>query len=172
MFVTFSKAQFEKLNESSVWIIMDPWTDQEKLFPWRLPPNTEPGSLNRWNKLTMDKILAYLPQMKYPLVVTTEIDKSPEVFQNLPYVQHYPNKAGPVLIERHMEKHNLKNIIYCGFHENECIMNRPTGYPKMSKRGYDCYICKDLTAIYPLVGWKEKVTRTRLSLDYKYFNLI
>ena len=171
MFVDLSKSQLAELNETSVWIIMDPWEDQEKLFPQRLPPNTEPGSLNRWNKLTMDKILAYLPQMKYPLVVTTEIDKSPEVFQNLPYVQHYPKKAGPVLIERHMEKHNLKNIIYCGFHENECIVNRRTGYNHMSSV-VDCYICKDLTCVYPLVGWQETVTKQRLSPDYVYFNLI
>ena len=33
MFVDLSKSQLAELNETSVWIIMDPWEDQEKLFP-------------------------------------------------------------------------------------------------------------------------------------------
>ena len=171
MFEHFTKSQIAGLNERSIWIIMDPWEDQERLFPGRLSPNTEPGLLNRWNKITMDKILTYLPQMEYPMVVTTEIDKSPAVFQKLPYIQHHPKNAGPYLLARYMDKHDLNNIIYCGFHENECIVNRPTGYNRMSSV-VDCYICKDLTCVYPLVGWKETVTRQRRSPDYKYFNLI
>ena len=172
MFVDLSQEQIAELNENSIWIIMDPWENQEELFPFWVPENLGPGELNDWNSVYMKKIIEYLPNMKYPLVVTTEIDKSPDVLQNLPYVQHYPNKAGPFLVEKYMNKYNLKHIIYSGFHEQECIINRRTGYKNMSDLGIECYICKDLTCPYPVEGWAKLVHRQRLSPNYRYFKLI
>ena len=172
MFINLSQIQLAELNENSIWIIMDPWSNQEELFPSWVPENLGPGELNDWNSVHMNKILEYLPNIKYPLVVTTEIDKSPAVLQNLPYIQHYPNKAGPHLIERLMHKHNLTNIIYSGFHEQKCIINRRTGYKNMSDLGIECYICKDLTCPYPVEGWTKVVHRQRLSPNYRYFKLI
>jgi len=172
MFVTLSQEQIAELNENSIWIIMDPWKNQEELFPFWVPANLGPGELNDWNSVYMKKIIEYLPKMKYPLVVTTEIDKSPKVLQNLPYVQHYPNKAGPFVVEKYLKRYNLTNIIYCGFHEQECIINRHTGYKNMSDLGIECYICKDLTCAYPVEGWAKVVNSQRLSPNYRYFNLI
>jgi len=52
MFVKFSQEQFKELNEKSIWIIMDPWSNQEELFPLWVPENLGTGELNAWNRST------------------------------------------------------------------------------------------------------------------------
>ena len=66
MFVNLLQEQITELNENSIWIIMDPWENQEELFPFWVPENLGPGELNDWNSVYMKKIIEYLPNMKYP----------------------------------------------------------------------------------------------------------
>ena len=87
--------------------------------------------------------------------------------------EFWPEKAPDInVVKKYIKKYNLTNIIYCGFHEQECIINRRTGYKNMSSLGIECYICKDLTCAYPVEGWAKVVNSQRLSPDYRYFNLI
>ena len=161
----FTSQELFNLNETALWVIMDPWEDQENRI--NMTPDIDPGIINAFNKPIMDKILVYLPNMKHPIVITDHIKHSPERLKTLFWISHYQKHAGVHTFNNYMLKKKLSKIIFCGFHESNCVINRRLGYNKMSKH-YDCYISWELTCPYPVTGWQTIQKNQREMKKYKY----
>jgi hypothetical protein len=170
MFVDLSDTALKNLLVNSLWIIVDPWTNQEELLPAFVPDHLVPGELNAWNKTVGDKITSYLPSMHHVIVYTDDKNTAPEELQNLDFVLHRPKNYAYDSIVKYMKQHNLRSIIYCGFHEQECIIQRYCGYRNMQVH-YECYICEDLVCPYPYSDWQMVVEKQRSSEQYKYIRL-
>ena len=155
-----------KLNfNKSLWIIMDPWENQKQLKPRNLLRNID---IDTHNKVVMDKIISYLPNMRYKIVVSDCIKESPQKLQHLKFILH--GSRYPVYyLRKFMHKRSLDTIIYCGFHEQDCVIGRELGYNTMIDY-YDCYIAKDLVCPYPRPGYEKAIKRQRDSTRYKYID--
>lgn len=149
----------------SLWIIMDPWENQKRLKPRDLLPNID---IDTHNKVVMDKIISYLPNMRYKVVVSDRIDESPQELQHLKFISHASKNLVDYL-QKFMHKRSLDTIIYCGFHEQKCIIGRELGYDTMIDY-YNCYISTDLVCPYPELGYEERIAQQRASTRYKYIN--
>jgi nicotinamidase-related amidase len=53
----------------------------------------------------------------------------------------------PLEVYNFLKQNNIKNIIYAGLHANVCLLKRPLGIRKMKSKGFNCYLCRDLTDI-------------------------
>ncbi|MCP4120305.1 MAG: isochorismatase family protein [Bacteroidetes bacterium] len=73
-----------------------------------------------------------------------------------------------------LKQNGIKNILYCGFHANICILSRPMGIRKMRKLGFQCYLFRDHTDImydsrkWPQVSHEEGVERVISHIEKKY----
>ena len=170
MFVDLNDMALKLLLDNSLWIIVDPWKNQEKRHPRFVPVHFVPGELNAWNKTVGDKIISYLPSMQHVIVYTDDKNTAPEELQHLDFVLHLPTDYAGSSIDYYMKQNNLRSIIYCGFHEQECIIQRYCGYRNMQVH-YECYICEDLVCPYPYNDWQMVVEKQRASELYKYIRL-
>jgi len=170
MFVDLTYTALVNLNVNSLWIIVDPWKNQEALYPKFVPDYLAPGELNAWNKIVSDKIVNYVPFMEHVIVYTDDKKTAPEELQHLDFVLHLPTDYAGSSIDYYMKQNNLRSIIYCGFHEQECIIQRYCGYRNMQVH-YECYICEDLICPYPYIDWQVAVEKQRASEFYKYIRL-
>ncbi len=170
MFVNLSDIDFQNLLINSLWIIVDPWKNQEELYAKFVPDRLVPGELNAWNKTISDKIINYLPHMHHVIVYTDGKNTAPKELQHLDFVLQEPKNYAHNSIVKFMKQKNLRSIIYCGFHEQECIIQRYYGYRNMQVH-YECYICEDLVCPYPYHDWQVVVEKQRASEHYKYIRL-
>ena len=170
MFVDLPDTALKNVLANSLWIIVDPWKNQEELYAKFVPVHLNPGELNAWNKTVSDKIISYLPSMQHVIVYTDDKNTAPEELQHLDFVLHLPKNYAYNSIVEFMKQKNLRSIIYCGFHEQECIIQRYCGYTNMQVH-YECYICEDLVCPYPYNDWQMVVEKQRASELYKYIRL-
>ena len=169
MLLDFSVEQLRHISNTSLWIIMDPWENQQLMLDGTDKKSYE-LPINDWNAIYMKKIFEYMHTMKNKIVVTDDIKDSPDFLKKSLWISH-KNSEGLSILNSFMCERNLDSIIYCGFHEQLCIVNRPLGYDIMSSR-YNCYIEQNLTCPFPTQNWKEEQLRQRTDKEYKYIDML
>lgn len=169
MLLDFSVEQLRHISNTSLWIIMDPWKDQQLMLDGTDTKSYE-LPINQWNDIYMQKIFKHMQIMKNKIVVIDDIKKSPNFLKTSLWISH-GNSNGFSILNNFMRERNLDSIIYCGFHEQMCIVNRPLGYNNMLSR-YNCYIEQNLTCPFPTQNWKEEQLRQRTDKEYKYIDML
>ena len=163
-------ADINDLRENALWVIMDPWVNQlSKINPITTQTFLVGVNLNDWNNITMDKIVNYLPKIKYPLVMVDNPTLIIDRLKRYATILHDDPNSLDVLTD-YMVKTKLSKIVYCGFHEQHCILTRPLGYETMSKR-YECVIASELVCTFPWPEWKKQQTEQREDLRYNYIEI-
>lgn len=105
-----------ELFSTAAWIIMDPWSDVG------MPDTIEHPNLNDHNFKTWIKIKKILPMLKHPIVSSNNHQKIYTELENIKNIGYDKNQ-----LLSYLNTHNLKNIVYCGFHYGICILHRDTG---------------------------------------------
>jgi hypothetical protein len=144
----------EYLNKNALWIIMDPWypTPYEKDIK-------ECSFIEEHNQKTLDKIIDYLPKVKYKCIscpkFITENNKTKEVFPHKK-VNNFLNLNNNLdKLNLVMNKIQLNDIVYCGFHYGQCILHKPDGAINTSKN-FSTWVKKDLCCLFPnKFSWEE-----------------
>jgi len=75
----------------------------------------------------------------------------------------------PLEVYNYLKQNNIKNIIYAGLHANVCLLKRPLGIRKLKSKGFDCFLCRDLTDIMYDPKMPPKTTHEKaleIVLDY------
>lgn len=135
------------LEETALWIIMDPWcstpySNDLIVFP----------KIDEYNQITFKKILNYIPRVKYvciscpTLILDNMISK---IVTPHPEVSHLLNLKNNYLnLINYMKIINLNSIVYCGFNYGKCILDKPDGAINASKL-YKVWVKKDLCCYLP-----------------------
>ena len=168
MKMNYSHKQLTEISDKSLWIIMDPVKDQESADK-EFSKEYLGLSLNQWNNECMKKIFEYASHMKNKIVITNDIKDSPDFMRNYLWLKH-SNQNGLTILENFIKEKKLDNIIYCGFHEQYCIVARPLGYNNMISK-YNCYIEENLSCPWPSKNWRAEQSFQQTSEQYKYIDM-
>lgn len=93
----------------------------------------------------------------------------PDMFRKASNEFYYfePGEYKPDLIT-FLRKHGIKNIFYCGYATNMCILHRPSGIKSMHREGFNTILIKDATlGINPEGNTPEsvdKITKETITL--------
>jgi hypothetical protein len=130
------------LQQNALWVIMDPWHPHCYEKDLVAHPN-----LTEENDIMVNKILNYIPNLKHVIVSMAE-EKDGIKRTITPKLKHLYNiKDNPLLLISYLKKHNLQNIVYCGFHYGRCILCNKTGAKYMSIY-YKTWIKKNLCGFF------------------------
>jgi hypothetical protein len=80
----------------------------------------------------------------------------------------------PLEVYNYLVQNKIKNIIYAGLHANVCLLKRPLGIRKLKSKGFNCFLCRDLTDIMYDPKMPPKTTHEKaleIVLDYIEFRL-
>jgi len=137
------------LEKNALWVIMDPWMKtpyQSDLIKY---PN-----LDQSNLIILKKIKNYIPNLNYvcvscPLFVKdsdSNIIKRVYLYPDFNELVNFENNYNNFL--KYMIKNNLSDVVYCGFHYGECILDKPDGAKYTSKK-FNIFVKKDLCGVLP-----------------------
>ena len=170
MLINHSLKQLKDISKTSLWIIMDPYDDQGSMVDADGTSHAVPGlSISTWNSPYLTQIFNYTSIMTHKIVVMDDIADSPAYMKKYLWISH-SNDDGYTIIANYMKEKNLDKIIYCGFHEQRCIINRPLGYLDMMSE-YECYIEWNLSCPFPDKDWRLSQSIQRSAEIYKYINM-
>lgn len=170
MFINIDKDKLKDIKENWLWLIMDPWENQSQFgYDEDDVKPVDDIDITSWNAPYMEKLIEEKLSLKHSIIVTDYIKLSPSVFHNSLWVSH-GNKYGLSIIKNYMREKKLKKIIYCGFHEQACVLHRNLGLINMSKY-FDCYIFLDLVCPFPEPNWEEGIKHQRNGNWYKYIRV-
>jgi len=132
------------LEQNALWMIMDPWYPH----PWQHDVIADP-LINERADTMVDKICQYLPSLKH---VKLSCPKRFPVHQKLSHIENIYNETpgvqrGDICVHEYMKQHNLKDIVYTGFHLGRCILRKETGAIQMNRYGYRTWQKRDLVAV-------------------------
>jgi hypothetical protein len=142
------------LRENALWIIMDPWypTPFENDF-------IKCPHIDSHNEITLNNILNYLPKIKNSCISCPKIinDKG-----KIKRVNSHKKISNLFNLENNyfkllslMDKLKLDDIVYCGFHYGQCILDKPDGVINASKK-FNVWVKKDLCCLFPNeITWHE-----------------
>jgi len=128
---------------------MDPWIKT----PYKSDLIQYPD-LDQRNLLVFEKIKNYLKNLNHvcvscPLFVN---DKDLNIFKKVylhPYFNEYINfENDHNKFLRYMIKNDLKDVVYCGLHYGQCIIDKPDGAKYTSKK-FNIFVKKDLCGFIP-----------------------
>jgi hypothetical protein len=171
MIISLGEQELKHFKTNSLWIIMDPvdnqhnYTGQEgsmKMF--------DKVNLTAWNRPYLDKIIQAKASLPNCIIATGDIASSPLAFQNSLWISH-SNRHALDIVTNYAKERQVKQIVFCGFHEQACILHRDLGYIKMSAM-FDCFIFLDLVCPYPTPEWRREIKTQRNSDIYKYITLV
>ncbi|NQY99447.1 MAG: hypothetical protein HRT45_02115 [Bdellovibrionales bacterium] len=54
------------------------------------------------------------------------------------------------------EQASSKTLIYFGFHYGRCMLNMPAGVLAMRRLGFDCYVLRSQSMLYPADTWRGR----------------
>lgn len=143
----------ESLEDNALWIIMDPWYPTP--YQWDLDqyPN-----IDELNEVVLNKIVDYLPKLKHVCISCPLTIKEDDLIKTVtphPKVAHLHNLENSIYrLYLYMKKHDLKSIVYCGFHYGRCILDKDDGAMTTSKF-CDVWVKKDFCGLYPEDDWNS-----------------
>lgn len=138
----------EKLQYEALWLVMHPLKhfDHElhTIYPW-----IEVETIRLSNKIEY-----YLRDVKHKAIVAP----SPPIrfFSNYNNFTSFPD------LKKYTSKHEISEIVYCGFHHGCCILSEQSLGMIALKNLYKCYLKHDLTTISGTLngGWNEADRQT------------
>ena len=134
----------EYLKKNALWIIMDPWYPT----PYKHDLDRCPH-IDDLNKIVLDKIIDYLSEVKHKCISCEEYSTDGKKIHVHNEVSHlFDLKNNYSTLEFMMNVHQLRNIVYCGFHYGQCILNKPDGAINTSKK-FTTWVKKDLCCLFP-----------------------
>jgi len=179
MIQNLDKNSFHDLCDNALWIIMDPWSDQQKLWDlFGTPKECRTDiQINKWNKLYADRIYNFLPRVKNWLVIADlhvehngnffpiEIDTR---FKHLRIIEHAKLERND--IKKYIPKCN--KIVYTGFHESYCIKHRPyVGLERINVENdnlnVETYIALELVCEVPFWETDKRLQKQQARRDSK-----
>jgi hypothetical protein len=145
----------EWLQQNALWIIVDPWHKHPKV--WKGCPNVD-----EINAITANRIAAYLPEIKHVCIAMGDKLDNKTLIVAQQFMHLYNIQYKTMKLVYLMEKNNLKDIVYCGFHYGRCIINKPIGAKIMSKY-FKTWVKKDLCCFIadenlPSIEYADKIT--------------
>ena len=148
-----------EIHTQACWIIIDCWENQP-LNDIKIVPD-----INEINYEVANKISNYLVNVKH-CVVSCNLPVMPQ-FKNLPNV-----KGDQKMLLEYMKTHNLKSLIYTGFHDGLCILYKEfTGVKYMSNH-VNCFLKSDLVCSIPKLLKGPYLEPPEITIQYlneKYF---
>jgi hypothetical protein len=120
------------LIDSALWVVIDPWD---------LQPGLDPDHrINYINNYYCAMIDYYLNKfvIKHKCISLDE-----EKYTRSSYFKTYSNMTLREQIIDYLSKYQLQNVVYTGFHNGLCIIDKDTGV-KSIKKDANVYIKKDL----------------------------
>ena len=140
----------QKLINSALWLIIDPWQHQIQHKPDGMPRHQSYGGdqyLNVVNHYFRHKILLYLTHWapKHLYVSSPSHIETGHEFKDIPVLRYTD-------VEKKVVEEKFTEIVYTGFHYGRCINNPPQGIKHMHQFA-KCYIVKDLVCLFPSDNW-------------------
>jgi len=132
------------LHKNALWIIMDPWYPH----PWPHDVEADPDIDNKTNKM-VSKIVDYLPNLTH---VKVSCPKRFPVHESLQHIENYYNetpeeyRADFAMLD-YMNKNNIRDVVYIGFHLGRCILNKESGARVMTQYKARCWMKQDLVGV-------------------------
>jgi hypothetical protein len=144
------------LRNNALWVIMDPWHPTPYEQDLIKCPYIEDH-----NQKTLDKIIDYFSfsKVKYRCISCPEFiiehNNCKKVFSHKKINHLFNLKNNYSNLELVMNKLNLNNIVYCGFHYGQCILHKPDGAINASKK-FTTWVKKDLCCLFPEeLSWEQ-----------------
>lgn len=141
------KVDIEFLHKNALWVIMDPWyptphSDDLIKYP----------HIDQHNEKTLNKIVDYIPNLKHvciscpPIIIENYEPKTVKVHPKVCKMKNLYNSYSNIM--NYMEKLQLNDIVYCGFHYGMCIVFKHDGAKNTSKK-FRTWVMKDLCCMFP-----------------------